>query len=92
MQKSLTSPDYARLIALLVAARQKAGMRQRQLAERLDVPQSFIAKYENRERRLDLLEFVAVAQAIGADPVKLLREFLAGKAPAQVRKRKNSRA
>lgn len=91
MQKSLTSPDYARLIVFLVAARQKAGMRQRQLAERLGVPQSFIAKYENRERRLDLLEFVAVAQAIGADPVKLLRDFLAGKAPAQARKRKNAR-
>lgn len=87
MQKSLKSADYERLIALLVAARHGAGMRQQALAKKLGRPQSFIAKYEGGERRLDVVEFVVIARAIGTDPVRLFREFVAGKAPAKARKR-----
>jgi len=79
MQKTLTSADYARLIGFLVAAREKAGIRQRALAEALDVPQSFVAKYEGGERRIDVIEFVTIARALGADPLRILRDFLAGK-------------
>lgn len=79
MEKTLTSADYARFVGLLVAAREKAGIRQRALAEALDVPQSFVAKYEGGERRIDVIEFVAIARALGADPLKILRDFLAGK-------------
>ena len=79
MQKTLTSADYARLIGFLVAAREKAGIRQRALAEALDMPQSFIAKYEGGERRIDVIEFVTIARALGADPLRILRDFLAGK-------------
>lgn len=79
MQKALTSADYARLIGFLVAAREKAGIRQRALAEALDVPQSFVAKYEGGERRIDVIEFVTIARALGADPLRILRDFLAGK-------------
>jgi len=43
------------------------------LAKRLGRPQSFVAKYEGGERRLDVVEFMTVARAIGADPVALLR-------------------
>src|ERR1700733_3117828 len=81
MQKSLKSAEYARLIALLVAVREKAGIRQQPLAAKLGKPQSFIAKYEGGERRIDLIEFVAIVRALGADPVKLFRDFVAGKAP-----------
>jgi hypothetical protein len=35
--------------------------------------ESFVAKYEGGERRLDVVEFITVARAIGADPVVLLR-------------------
>ena len=88
MQKSLKSAEYGRLIDLLVAARKAADMRQQALAKKLGRPQSFIAKYENGERRLDLIEFVAIADALGADPVKLLRDFIARKVPAKaIRKR-----
>jgi hypothetical protein len=46
------------------------------LAERLRRPQSFISKYENRERTLDVAEFVEIATAIGTDPVALLDAVL----------------
>ncbi|WP_040301671.1 helix-turn-helix domain-containing protein [Afipia clevelandensis] len=87
MQKTLKSKDYERLIGLLVAARERAGIRQHTLAETLDVPQSFVAKYEGGDRRLDVIEFIAIARALGADPIKLLRDFLAGKSPTPPRKR-----
>jgi hypothetical protein len=39
----------------------------------LERPQSFVAKYESGERRLDVGEFMGIARAIGADPFKMLR-------------------
>jgi transcriptional regulator with XRE-family HTH domain len=78
MQKSLKSPEYARLVAMLVAVRHATGTRQQKLAAKLGKPQSFIAKYEGGERRIDLVEFIAIARALDADPVKLFRDFVAG--------------
>jgi transcriptional regulator with XRE-family HTH domain len=88
MQKTLKSADYDRLVASLVAARHAAGVRQQALAEALGRPQSFIAKYEGGERRIDVVEFIAIAHALDADPVKLFREFVAGKEPASVAKKR----
>ena len=87
MQKSLKSPEYARLIAALVAVRHSAGIRQQALAKKLNRPQSFVAKYEGGERRLDLIEFIAIARALDADPVKLFRDFVDGRPPTTGRKR-----
>ena len=68
-------PDlYDRCLAGLITARKKADVTQTDLAARLGRPQSFVAKYEGRERRLDVAEFVKIARELGADPIKLLRE------------------
>lgn len=83
MQKSLKSPEYARLVALLVAVRKKADIRQQALAKKLGKPQSFVAKYEGGERRIDLVEFIAIVRALRGDPVKLFRDFLADEPPAK---------
>ena len=80
MEKSLKSAEYVRLVALLVASRHKAGIRQHALAKKLRKPQSFVAKYERGERRLDVVEFITIAEALGTDPLKLLRRFVRGKA------------
>jgi transcriptional regulator with XRE-family HTH domain len=87
MQKSLKSAEYERLVAILVAVRHASGVRQQALAKKLGRPQSFVAKYEGGERRIDVVEFIAIVRALGADPVKLFREFAAGKAPPKRRKR-----
>jgi transcriptional regulator with XRE-family HTH domain len=60
----------------LVKARKTAGLTQQKLARRLKKPQSFVAKYERGERRLDVVEFVAITRAFGADPVQILRALL----------------
>lgn len=74
--KSVHSPGQLALCELMVAARAKAGLTQQSLADALKRPQSFVAKYEGGERRLDVLEFIAVAQAMGADPVRVLKDLL----------------
>jgi transcriptional regulator with XRE-family HTH domain len=84
--KTVHSSDQAAFCALMVAARKQAGLTQHALARRLKRPQSFVAKYEGGERRIDVIEFVAIVRAIGADPVKLLRDLMAGKAPNKSRR------
>ncbi|MBV6486908.1 MAG: hypothetical protein GHHEDOFH_00845 [Pseudorhodoplanes sp.] len=78
MRKTLRSAEHARFLELLIQARRKAGLTQQQLAKKLGRPQSFVAKYENGERRIDIIEFTTIARAIGADPVGLYSRFLAG--------------
>jgi transcriptional regulator with XRE-family HTH domain len=79
--KTVHSADQTAFCALMIAVRKAAGLTQSELARRLRKPQSFVAKYEGGERRLDVVEFVAVVRAIGGDPVRLLRDFVKGKAP-----------
>jgi len=67
--------------------RHGAGIRQQALAKKLGRPQSFVAKYEGGERRIDVVEFIAIARALDADPVKLFRDFVAGKPAKASRKR-----
>jgi transcriptional regulator with XRE-family HTH domain len=76
--KSVHSSDQAAFCELMIGARKAAKLTQHALARRLKKPQSFIAKYEGGERRLDVVEFVAIARALGADPLKLMAEFVAG--------------
>lgn len=74
--KTLRSPGHRALCALLVAARRKAGLNQIEVAQRLGKPQSFVAKYEGGERRLDVIELLSVARALGVNPVSIVRSLL----------------
>ena len=87
MRKTLKSLEYDRLIDLLVAARHASGIRQQKLAAKLGKPQSFIAKYEGGERRIDVIEFIAIARALDADPIGLFREFVAGETPSKPKRK-----
>jgi transcriptional regulator with XRE-family HTH domain len=56
--------------------RQEAGLTQTVVAGRLGKPPSYVAKYEGGDRRLDVLEFLDVAAAIGFDPCQLIRSLI----------------
>ncbi len=75
MGKSIHSPQHQKLRELLVVARKKAKLTQAEVAAQLGRPQSFVAKYEGGERRLDVIEFMLVASILGADPAKLMRKL-----------------
>lgn len=73
--KSLRSKEHRAFIAAIREARQQAGMTQQNLADRLKRPQSFVSMYESGERRVDVVEFVQIAEALRADPCAILRRI-----------------
>lgn len=72
---SIHSADHQRLVALLRQIREEAGLRQVDLAERLDRHQSFVSKYETGERRLDLVELRDICTACGLALSALVKRF-----------------
>lgn len=71
--KSIYTDEYLRLLRLLIEARKSAKLTQQEVAARLMKPQSFVSKYERGERRLDVVEYFRVSQAVEADPYELLK-------------------
>lgn len=61
----IRSAAHQALVSLLRRIRVEADLRQEDLADALDRPQSFVSKYESGERRLDLLEVRAICEACG---------------------------
>jgi len=76
--RSLQSPAYRDAIAIIIAARKRVGLTQQPVADRLGKPQSWLAKVEGCERRLDLAEFIALARAMDMEPAALFDEVLRG--------------
>ena len=72
-------PAYIRLVALLIEGRRRAGLKQSEVAAKLGKPQSYVSKAEQRERRLDAIEFAKLAQAVGLDPTTVLKAALKGR-------------
>ena len=68
---AIFSDDYAVLVDLLIEARLAAGLTQRALARRIGKVQSHICAIEQRQRRVELLEFYTIARALDLDPVEL---------------------
>nr|EEE1920062.1 helix-turn-helix transcriptional regulator [Salmonella enterica subsp. diarizonae] len=64
---SVYSDDYQSVISALKQARVRRNITQTAVATALGRPQSFIAKVENGERRLDVVEFIRLAQLLGMD-------------------------
>lgn len=68
MPKSVFTDAYASVVEYLIALRKEKGVSQVELARRLGRPQPFISFVENKERRLDLVEFCVYVRALGGDP------------------------
>jgi transcriptional regulator with XRE-family HTH domain len=83
MPKSVFTDSYQTLLTTLIAARKDAGVTQVELAKRLGKPQPWVSNYENGIRRIDVIEFIAIAQGIG-EPAKDLFETLIKKVPNRI--------
>ncbi|EFL3109112.1 TPA: helix-turn-helix transcriptional regulator [Escherichia coli] len=73
---SIYSDEYQLVIKLLRSARIEQRITQTQLAESLGKPQSFVAKVENGERRLDVIEFATIARLLSLDPAEILNAVM----------------
>lgn len=72
--KGFHDDRYRALIGKLVEARKAAGLSQEALALKLGRHQQFVSRYEIGERRLDVVEFVDVARALGV-PLDIIQSL-----------------
>lgn len=74
-RKTAFSPEYRRLCRLLKEAREEAGVTQVALAKRLRKYQSYVAKYESGERRLDVIEFIRICTSLRLPPERIIHSL-----------------
>lgn len=72
MAKTIRSEGHEALCNALINARKAAGLTQAELAERLKCHQSFVARVESGERRIDVIELVVLARALAVRSSVLL--------------------
>ncbi len=76
MSKSVFTERYNRFRQLLIKARQAARLTQSELSKKLSRPQSYVSKYERGERRLDVIEFLEVAEALQIEPETFIKTLI----------------
>ncbi|MBP8802282.1 MAG: helix-turn-helix transcriptional regulator [Kiritimatiellae bacterium] len=76
MKRNRFSDGEETLRKLLRKCRVEAGLRQEDLAEKLNVHQSFVSKYESGERLLTFVETINICRALGLDLNAFLAEYL----------------
>ena len=59
---------------VLVRARDRAGLKQSDVAARLELPPSYLSKVESGTRRLDVIELILIADAMGVEATDVVRE------------------
>lgn len=67
--------EYRIFVELIAEARREAGQTQRDVADKLGQQQSWYAKSESGERRMDMLEVLAILDALGVDPGDFIRRL-----------------
>ena len=83
MPTSMFTDAYKVLVNALVEARKEAGLTQTELGRRLGKGQKYVSVIETGVRRVDLIEFHAIGQALGRDPVRFYAT-IAAKLPERV--------
>jgi len=74
MDRTLRSAGHRALMEALKTARLDAGLTQTEVAQKLKRPQSFVAKYENGERKVEVVELAHIARAIGCSACGVLEQ------------------
>lgn len=64
VMKTIYADDYRLIINHLIEVRKRGQITQLDIAQKLNKPQSYVAKIENFERKLDILEFVQLCQVL----------------------------
>ena len=77
MSKTIFDGAHSQLIDIMIAARKRSGLTQVELAAKVGRGQAMISLIETYQRRVDVLEFIALARAMGEDPQRLFAEVIA---------------
>ncbi len=73
--KALGTAKHKALVAKLIEAREKVGMTQTELADQLGEYQSFVARLESGQRRVDVIEYLELAGVLKFDACSCLRDL-----------------
>lgn len=73
--KTRLAEELVVLGKVLVRVRESKGLKQGEVADRIGFPASYLSKIENGTRRLDVIELIQIAEAMGADPAEIVREL-----------------
>lgn len=76
MSKTIFDGAHTQLVDIMIAARKRSGLTQVELAAKVGRDQTFISLIERSQRRIDVLEFIALARAMGEDPQRLFSELV----------------
>jgi len=76
MPKTIFTDANLIVIGALKDERLRAGIKQAELAKKIGKDQSWVSLVEGSQRRVDVVEFVQIAKALGADPIDLLRQII----------------
>ena len=76
MPSSIFDSAHIVLVELLIEARKSLGLNQTQLGARVGRGQGFISLIERWQRRVDIIEFVALARALEWDPQSMFSKLL----------------
>ena len=77
MTRSVFSDAYRHMCERLTEERLANGLTQAELARALGRPQSYVAKFERGERRLDVVELLEILSVLKVDPAPFVREVAA---------------
>ncbi|MBL8793564.1 MAG: helix-turn-helix transcriptional regulator [Planctomycetia bacterium] len=66
-EKSQHTRAYRQLLEALRQARERAGLKQEEVAEKLGTYASFVSKCESGERRLDVVELADLCRVYGVN-------------------------
>jgi transcriptional regulator with XRE-family HTH domain len=72
---TLGTDRHKALIALLIKERVATGLTQVELATRLGQYQSFVARLESGQRRVDVVEFMKLAEILGFDASSAIKRL-----------------
>jgi ribosome-binding protein aMBF1 (putative translation factor) len=74
--KALRSPAARAVANILKKARERRDLSQRELAALLKRPHSVVGMIESHQRQVNVPEFIAIAEALDADPIELFRQVV----------------
>ena len=73
--KTIYQDRYEVLVQTLICARKQLSFTQAELAKRLNKPQSYIAKIEGKDRKLDVLEFIDLCKILQLDAQIIIKKL-----------------
>lgn len=76
MSKSIFDERHYALVKILTAKRKQAGIRQVDLAKAMGRQQSFIARLESGQRRIDVVDLIKLSELLGFDASNVVSELM----------------